>query len=196
MTTYIKFDALPAAGTLTVTEIVPIEQGGVTAQTTVSAMRGTTLTNPMTTVGDVIIGGTAGAPMRLGATTDGYVFTLASGSPIWAPSTGGGGGGQSLITVNAQTGSYTLLLTDFPTTGAIQDIQVTDASASTITIPPHSSVAAPVGSQIMVSQWGAGAVTIAGGAGVTLVDAWGAATTAQYDSRYARQVATDTWQIL
>lgn len=42
------------------------------------------MTNPMTTVGDIIIGGSAGAPQRLAAGTDGHVLTLVSGAPAWA----------------------------------------------------------------------------------------------------------------
>ena len=118
------------------------------------------------------------------------------GSTITIGATGGSST-QPLITVNAQTSSYTLALTDFPTTGAIQDIQVTNAAATNVTIPPNSSVSAPVGSQIMISQWGAGAVTFIAGAGVTIATpAFGAATTVQYDSRYARQVSSNNWQIL
>jgi hypothetical protein len=41
------------------------------------------LTNPMTTIGDIIIGAAAGAPARLAATTNGFVLTLVAGSPAW-----------------------------------------------------------------------------------------------------------------
>jgi hypothetical protein len=40
--------------------------------------------NPMTTAGDIIIGGTAGAPTRLAAGSNGHVLALVSGSPAWA----------------------------------------------------------------------------------------------------------------
>lgn len=40
--------------------------------------------NPMTTVGDIIVGGVAGAPARLGATTNAFVLTLVAGTPAWA----------------------------------------------------------------------------------------------------------------
>jgi len=39
--------------------------------------------NPMTAVGDLIIGGTAGAPARLAAGTDTHVLTLVGGVPAW-----------------------------------------------------------------------------------------------------------------
>lgn len=42
--------------------------------------------NPMTSVGDLIVGGTAGAPTRLGAGTEGYVLTVGPGGVLeWAP---------------------------------------------------------------------------------------------------------------
>lgn len=103
---------------------------------------------------------------------------------------------QPLIVVNQQTASYTLVIGDFPTNGSVKDIQVTSSSATNVTIPPNSDVAAPVGSQIMMSAWGTGTVSFVAGAGVTFVDAFGVSTTAQFDSRYARQVAANIWQIL
>ena len=148
---------------------------------------------PITTAGDLIVGGSGGAPTRLGIGVNGTVLGVSGGVLSYvAP----GAGGQSLVVINPQTGSYTLALSDFPTNGNIVDIQITSSSAQSVTIPPNSSVAAPIGSQIIMSAWGTGAVTFVAGTGVTFVDAWGVATTAQFDSRYARQVATDIWQIL
>jgi hypothetical protein len=49
--------------------------------------------NPMTTIGDIIIGDTGGSPIRLAAGTNGHVLTLSGGSPVWAA--GGGGGGMT-----------------------------------------------------------------------------------------------------
>src|SRR5690606_9227610 len=42
------------------------------------------MSNPMTTLGDIIIGGASGTPARLAAGTDTYVLTMVSGSPAWA----------------------------------------------------------------------------------------------------------------
>lgn len=42
------------------------------------------LTNPMTTTGDIIIGGTSGTPARLAKGTDGKVLTMVGGSVAWA----------------------------------------------------------------------------------------------------------------
>jgi hypothetical protein len=43
--------------------------------------------NPMTTTGDLIVGGTSGAASRLAAGTNGQALTLASGTPAWAGDT-------------------------------------------------------------------------------------------------------------
>lgn len=65
---------------------------------------------------------------------------------------------------NAQTGtSYTLVADD-----AFKIVTMTNASASTLTVPPNSSVAFPVGTQIIVTQQGAGQVTLTEGSGVTI----------------------------
>ena len=46
------------------------------------------MTNPMTTIGDIIIGNALGNPSRLGIGTSGQILTVVSGSPNWTtPST-------------------------------------------------------------------------------------------------------------
>ena len=62
-----------------------------------------------------------------------------------------------------QTASYTLVLSD-----AGKAVQMAVASANNLTVPPNSSVAFPVGTQILVIQQGSGQTTIVAGAGVTL----------------------------
>jgi hypothetical protein len=48
------------------------------------------MANPMTTAGDLIRGGTAGAPTRVAVGTTGQVLTVAAGVPVWATPAGGG----------------------------------------------------------------------------------------------------------
>lgn len=48
------------------------------------------MTNPMTTAGDTIYGGTSGVPTRRAKGTDGDVYTMVSGLPAWATPTPGG----------------------------------------------------------------------------------------------------------
>lgn len=47
--------------------------------------------NPMTTAGDLIAGGAAGAAARLPIGADNNVLTVIAGAPAWAPASGGGG---------------------------------------------------------------------------------------------------------
>ncbi len=47
------------------------------------------MTNPMTTLGDQIVGGTAGTPTRTAIGTTGQVWTVVSGVPAWAAPGGG-----------------------------------------------------------------------------------------------------------
>ena len=54
-----------------------------------STPRAAGFTNPMTTAGDLIDGGTAGAPQRLAIGSAGQVLTVVSGAPAWAPATSG-----------------------------------------------------------------------------------------------------------
>lgn len=69
----------------------------------------------------------------------------------------------AMVAINAQIASYTAVLTD---DGKL--ITLSNASANTLTIPPNSSVAFGVGTQINIAQLGAGQTTIVAGAGVTL----------------------------
>ena len=50
------------------------------------------ITNPMTTAGDIIVGGADGAPARLAKGADGKVLGVESGAVAWVTPTGGGGG--------------------------------------------------------------------------------------------------------
>lgn len=58
------------------------------------------MTNPMTTAGDIIVGGASGVPTRLAKGTDGQVIKMVSGAPAWANESAGGGGGGSTLYVH------------------------------------------------------------------------------------------------
>lgn len=93
--------------------------------------------------------------------------------------------------INDQTGTaYTLVLSDKG-----KDVRCTNGAAITLTVPPNSSVAFPIGAIVLFSQGGAGLVTATAGAGVTLRAANGAATTAQYDARGLEKTDIDTWRV-
>ena len=99
----------------------------------------------------------------------------------------------AMIAINAQTGaSYTAVLTD---DGKL--VTVSNASANTFTIPPNSSVAYGIGTQINIAQLGAGQVTITAGAGVTLNSSGAKLKTKdQYSVATCVKTDTNTWFVV
>lgn len=65
---------------------LPIANGGTNGTTKVTAFDSL---SPMTTLGDLIIGGSAGSGTRLAVGSNGQVLTLDSGSPVWITPTAG-----------------------------------------------------------------------------------------------------------
>lgn len=93
------------------------------------------------------------------------------------------------ITLSNQTGtSYTLDLDDAGTL-----VQRDVASSNTVTVPPNSAVAFPVGTFVWVWQRGAGATTIAAGSGVTIRCRLSLTSAGQYAMLYLRKRAADVW---
>lgn len=93
------------------------------------------------------------------------------------------------LSTNAQTGAYTLVLSD-----AGKVVEVNSSSAVALTIPPASSVAFPVGANVSVMQTGTGTVTVTAGSGVTInadvslvLSRWGMVTLIKRD--------TDSWTV-
>jgi hypothetical protein len=97
------------------------------------------------------------------------------------------------LTLNAQTGTtYTLVLTD-----AHKLVTLSNASAITATIPPNSDVAFEVGDQVNLLQLGAGQVTIAAGAGVTIrSEGSKLKITDQYGVATCVKIASDEWVLV
>lgn len=96
---------------------------------------------------------------------------------------------SDLVAVNTQAGTaYTLVIGD-----ASKAVEMNNAAANTLTVPPNTSVAFPVGTIIEVFQLGAGQTTIAAGAGVTLRAPDGAKLAKQYASASLRKRATNEW---
>ena len=94
------------------------------------------------------------------------------------------------LSFNTQTGTtYTFVLSD----GNNTLVTLNNSSAITLTVPPNSSVAFPVGAILQFAQIGAGQVTVAAGSGVTINYTPGLKTRAQYSSASLIQTATNTW---
>lgn len=138
--------------------------------------------------------------------TDTEVLSAWDGT-VWTDITGGGGGSVSSVngatgavvltegdivgTINAQTASYTAVLSD-------EVVTMDNASANNFTVPPNSSVAFPVGCTLEVWQKGAGQTTIVAGGGVTIL--YAATYTLKLKEQNSgcslRKVATDTWRLI
>lgn len=94
-----------------------------------------------------------------------------------------------LVGLNTQTGTtYTLVLTD-----AGKIVEMNNASANTLTVPPNSSVAFPVNTVIHLHQYGAGQTTTAQGAGVTIRTPETLLLRTQYSTATLRKRGTDEW---
>jgi hypothetical protein len=94
---------------------------------------------------------------------------------------------------NAQTGTtYTLVLTD-----AGKLVTLNNGSAIALTVPTNASVAFDIGDQINLLQLGAGQVTVAGDAGVTVGSE---GTKLKLKDQYAIgtlvKTDTDTWVLV
>jgi hypothetical protein len=99
----------------------------------------------------------------------------------------------AMIAINAQTGTtYTTVLSD---DGKL--ITCDNAASIALTIPPNSSVAYGIGTQINILQLAAGVVTITAGAGVTLNSAGSKLkTNGQYAVATCCKISTNVWVVL
>lgn len=77
------------------------------------------MTNPMTTAGDLITGGSSGTPGRLGIGSSGQVLTVVSGAPAWTAPSGGSYPSPSTQTGNNTTGVFT-----FPLSSSYNDYEI------------------------------------------------------------------------
>ena len=90
-----------------------------------------------------------------------------------------------------KTAAYTLALAD---QGKIIEMSV--GSAVQLTVPPNSSVAFPIGTQINIVQYGVGKVEVLQGAGVTVRGTPGLFLRAQYSSAALIKRATNEWYLV
>jgi hypothetical protein len=97
------------------------------------------------------------------------------------------------LAFNAQTGTtYTFVLAD-----AGKMVTSSNGSAQTVTVPPNSSVAFAIGTQIIVQNIGSANATLAQGSGVTIQSK---DSNKEIDGQYAAatliKTATDTWSLI
>ena len=92
------------------------------------------------------------------------------------------------LTINAQVASYTLVIAD-----AGKQVEVSSASGVTLTVPTNAVAAFPIGTTIIIVQTGAGQITVAGSAGVTVNATPGLKLYGQWSTALLLKRATDTW---
>jgi hypothetical protein len=95
-----------------------------------------------------------------------------------------------LIT-NAQGASYTLVLAD-----KNKVVEMNVAVANNLSVPSNTTVAFPIGTQIIVIQTGAGQTTLLGDSGVTINGTPGTKLRAQWSGVTLIKRATNTWVAL
>lgn len=100
-------------------------------------------------------------------------------------------GVPSISSFVSRTSSYTL--DDLTLRDNI--IEMNSSSATTVTIPPDSSLNLPVGSSLDVIQIGSGEVTIAAGVGVTINATPGLKLRTQWSSCTLLKRASNTWLV-
>ena len=170
--------------------------------------------NPETTLGDITFrSAVSNTNTRLGIGSAGQVLTVAAGVPSWAtPTTGdiegittgtdsGLSGGVTTGTAvlrlklefDAETGTTYTLVAD----NLNQLVTLNNASAITLTVPPSVFSAGDV---INIAQIGAGQVTLAEGAGVTITSTGATADApklrAQYSAASIICTASDTFLVV
>jgi len=103
------------------------------------------------------------------------------------------GGLVAPLAINAQTGTtYTFVLAD-----AGKLVTSSNGSAQTLTVPPNSSVAYAIGTQVIVQNIGSANATLAEGSGVTINSK---DDNKEIDGQYAAatliKTATDAWSLI
>jgi hypothetical protein len=98
---------------------------------------------------------------------------------------------STTVQTTVQASSYTLALADGGTV-----VEMNAAAGVTVTVPTNATVAFPVGSIVELCQVGAGQVTIAAAAGVTLRTSSSLTTRAQWSTAALRKRATDEWVVV
>ncbi len=156
------------------------------------AISGSGMANPMTTAGDLIVGASGGTAVRLGVGSALQVLRVnTAGTGLeWAAPSGGGASFAPVITES--TTARTLALTD---AGAY--LRHTNASASTLTIPPQSSVSWAADTEVHVRRASSGTLTLTPGSGITLnAPSGGTLVMGNNMSVTMKRVAADVWDVI
>ena len=145
------------------------------------------------TAGDTMLWDASEEKLVITGTNGQNALEVADGDVSITDSLTVSGGLVAPLQINAQTGTtYTFVAAD-----AGKLVTSSNGSAQTITIPPNSSVAFAIGTQIIVQNIGSANATLAQGSGVTIQSK---DSNKEIDGQYAAttciKTATDTWTLI
>lgn len=134
-------------------------------------------------------------PGTYGDSTHYPVITINQYGMITVVTTQVSSGGGNPVYIKTASATYTILATDIPAASSYRGmIVITNASANQVKIDSFVNISRPVGSDLMVLQNGAGATTIAGSPGVTLIGPT-IVGGGQYSVGRAIEISQDVWSI-
>jgi len=145
------------------------------------------------TAGDSMVWDSSAEKLTITGTDGQTALDVPDGNVTITDSLTVSGGLVAPLAINAQTGTtYTFVAAD-----AGKLVTSSNGSAQTFTVPPNSSVAYDVGTQIIVQNIGSANCTLAQGSGVTIQSK---DSNKEIDGQYAAatliKTATDTWSLI
>ena len=147
----------------------------------------------MAATGSMVLGGalTCNSSISLTGTVKDYTDTLGAANQFLVSDASGQVTWQS--TLPSPLASSALTVINLALSNAEGVVVTTAATATDVRIPTNAGTAFPIGTKITIIQEGAGQVTIAPTAGVTVNSAVGLKTNAQFAVAHVVKTATDTW---
>ena len=183
-----------AGGTTSGTATLTFSPAGLTAAQNFGADgAGVDITFHSATAGDNMLWDASEEKLVITGTDGQTALDVADGNVTITDTLTVSGGLVAPLAFNAQTGTtYTFVLAD-----AGKMVTFANGSAQTITVPPNSSVAFAVGTQIILQGILAGVVTLVAGAGVTVNSKDAAlAIDGQWAAVTLVKTATDVWSLI
>jgi hypothetical protein len=171
-------------------DLAPKTDGGATYNAGTGTLTATAFAGPLT--GNVT-GNASGTALTVTQAAQSAITSVGTLSALDVTGAITAGSLVAPLAINAQTGTtYTFVLAD-----AGKMVTSSNGSAQTVTVPPNSSVAFDVGTQIIVQNIGSANATLAQGAGVTINSK---DSNKEIDGQFAAatliKTATDAWSLI